>query len=276
MRSARLIAFVSLAALGSWGYAAHAAEQQSQAHPGYSAATLYNLGNSYARSGQPALAVLNYERARVLAPLDPDIQANLRQVRESSGLPAESGSWLSRHSRIANPDTLYWLGVLGLGVAGASLLARRLTKVPPSSSHGVFAARGVVGSRDVNSGRGDLGTRRFFGARRVLGAVAALGFVAVALAVWDSAATASLLTQSVVMHPSPASASPIQGAEPLFTVPPAEVVSVRDEHAEFALIRDSQDREGWVARGNLTPIIPEAPTSIIPDAPRSVIPAAPR
>jgi hypothetical protein len=81
----------------------------------------------------------------------------------------------------------------------------------------------------------------------------------VAVAVWDAAATASLLTQSVVMQPSPASASPIQGAEPLFTVPPAEVVSVRDEHSGFALIRDSQDREGWVARSNLTAIIPATP-----------------
>jgi hypothetical protein len=218
---------------GSWIATARAAsEDRSPAHPGYSAPALYNLGNSYARSSQPALAVLNYERARILAPLDPDIQANLRHVRESSGLPAQSGSWLSRHGRILNPDTLYWLGVLGLGLAGSSLLAR---------------------------GRGPAKHPRGYPPRSVLGAAAALGLVAVALAVWDAAATASLLTQSVVMQPSPASASPIQGAEPLFTVPPAEVVSVRDEHAGFALIRDSLDREGWVARSNLTPIIPEAP-----------------
>ncbi len=44
----------------------------------FSAASLYNLGNSYARAGKTGLAVLNYERASLLAPNDPDIQANLR------------------------------------------------------------------------------------------------------------------------------------------------------------------------------------------------------
>jgi hypothetical protein len=246
-RGAWLIAIgVAVLAAGWWIGTAHAAaENQAPPGPGYSAPALYNLGNSYARSGQAALAVLNYERARVLAPLDPDIEANLRHVREASGLPAQSGGWLSRHSRIADPDTLYWLGVLGLALAGSCLLARRLARLAPAKDHP---------AKDESAKHGP-GSRR----RSILGAGAALGLVAVAVAVWDAAATASLLTQSVVMQPSPASASPIQGAEPLFTVPPAEVVSVRDEHSGFALIRDSQDREGWVARSNLTAIIPATP-----------------
>ncbi len=178
------------------------------------------------------MAVLNYERARLLAPMDPDIQANLRHVRESLGLPAQSGSWLNRHSRLADPDTMYWLGVFGLSAAGASLLLRRL------------------GSRHPN--------RTW---AKPLAAAAVVGLFLTALTLWDSAATASILDQSVVMQASPASASPIAGAEPMFTVPQADVVSVRDEHGEFALIRDSQQREGWVSRSNLIPVIPrsEAP-----------------
>jgi hypothetical protein len=43
---------------------------------------------------------------------------------------------------------------------------------------------------------------------------------------------------------------------PLFTLPPAEVVSVRAEHAGFALIRDPEGREGWVARANVASVIP--------------------
>jgi hypothetical protein len=206
--------------LGTGG--ARAAADQPQTPPVYSAPALYNLGNSYARAGKPAFAVLNYERARVLAPVDPDIQANLRHVRESAGLPAESGHWLKQHSRLASPDTIYWLGVVGLGLAGVSLLLRRL-KV---------------------------------GHRTALAGAASVGLLLTALGLWDSAATAAILKESVVMQSSPASASPIAGAEPLFTVPQAEVVSVHDEHGEFALIRDSSGREGWVARGNLTPIIP--------------------
>ncbi len=51
---------------------------------GYSAAGLYNLANSYARAGKPGMAVLNYERARLLSPNDPDVEANLRFVRSSA------------------------------------------------------------------------------------------------------------------------------------------------------------------------------------------------
>jgi hypothetical protein len=229
---ARLIAAaLAVLGLGSWtGAACAAAADQSRAPTGYSAPALYNLGNSYARGGRPALAVLNYERARLLAPLDPDIRANLRHVRDAAGLPAQTGGWLSRHGRFANPDTMYWLGVLGLSLGGTSLLLRRLAKDRPRSRH-----------------------------RGVLTAGAALGLLLTVLALWDSLATASILAQSVVMQPSPASASPIQGADPLFTVPQADVVGVRDEHAGFALIRDSQGREGWVASSNLTAIIPADP-----------------
>ena len=52
--------------------------------PQYSADGLYNLANSYARAGKPGLAVLNYERAALLAPDDPDINANLEYVRTSA------------------------------------------------------------------------------------------------------------------------------------------------------------------------------------------------
>src|SRR5271165_2579987 len=92
------------------------------AQPGYSAAALYNLGNSYARAGKPGLAVLNYERASLLAPNDPDIAANLRFVRASSHLPSESTGRFTRAVTVANPTVVSWLGVAGLVVLGASVL----------------------------------------------------------------------------------------------------------------------------------------------------------
>ncbi|WP_163712318.1 tetratricopeptide repeat protein [Mangrovibacterium lignilyticum] len=42
-----------------------------------SAEVYYNLGNSYYKSGQFTRAILNYERAKLLAPSDEDIQFNL-------------------------------------------------------------------------------------------------------------------------------------------------------------------------------------------------------
>src|SRR3982074_279247 len=51
------------------------AGQSVPAQPGYSAPALYNLANAYARAGKPGLAVLNYERAKLLDPSDPDVAA---------------------------------------------------------------------------------------------------------------------------------------------------------------------------------------------------------
>jgi hypothetical protein len=77
-----------------------------------------------------------------------------------------------------------------------------------------------------------------------------------ALVLVDASATASVLRESVAMFATPASASPTSGAEPLFTVPLADVVSVQDTHGGFTLITDSQGRRGWVASGDLQPVIP--------------------
>ncbi len=214
-------AFIVLASMS--GYASAATVDQPT-REGYSAPALYNLGNSYARSGNAAVAVLNYERAQILSPGDPDIRANLSYVRASAGLPPQSSDWLSQHARLANPNTMYWLGLLGVAIAGTSLLLRQLR----ANRRAAFTAAAVV------------------------------GLVLAALSLGDAVATASILNEAVVMAASSASASPTSGADPLFSVSPAEVVSMRDEHQGFALIRDAKGREGWVARAELAPVIPRS------------------
>src|SRR5271170_2726234 len=46
----------------------------------------YNLGNAWFRRDKLGLAILNYERARTLAPRDPDILANLKFARQRLGV----------------------------------------------------------------------------------------------------------------------------------------------------------------------------------------------
>jgi hypothetical protein len=170
------------------------------------------------------MAVLNYERARILAPTDPDIQKNLSHVRESVGLPALDTGWLSEHGRLANPNTLYWIGVLGLTITGVTLLLLR--------------ARAKY--------------------RALLCGGAVLGGLLMALSLGDAIATASTLREYVVMAATPARTSPTSAIEPLFTLSLADVVKVRDEHQGFALIRDTQGREGWVASRDLASVIPSS------------------
>src|SRR4030081_3271382 len=112
------ILLIALALLGS---ASHA----EQAQAGYSAPALYNLANAYARAGKPGLAVLNYERARLLEPNDSDIDANLRHVRKAAGLPPESRNGFGRMASIGRPRILAWVGAAGLILAGAGALLRK-------------------------------------------------------------------------------------------------------------------------------------------------------
>lgn len=52
---------------------------------------LFNLGNAYFRNGEIGRAVFNFRRAELLAPRDPDIQANLSFARDSAGAAALHG-----------------------------------------------------------------------------------------------------------------------------------------------------------------------------------------
>jgi hypothetical protein len=200
----------------------------AQSHAGqnieadYSAPALYDLGNQAARAGKPALAVLNYERALLLAPNDEDARANLNAVRKSAGIMTPPANWLARHARLGAPNLMYWLGLLGLVLGGGGMLAYRL-RVPKSKPMAVAA---LMGAAIV---------------------VASIG---------DAVATMPVLDEAVVMQASPASASPVVGAEPQFTLPVAEVVRIRDRHQRFVLVEDSLNRQGWIPESNVASVIP--------------------
>ena len=63
---------------------------------GFSAPVLFNLGNAWLRLGNPARAILDYERALVLSPHSAAIQANLAAAQQRAGLaPQGVGPWLT-------------------------------------------------------------------------------------------------------------------------------------------------------------------------------------
>ena len=88
----------------------------------------YNLGNAEFRLGNLGRAILHYERARRLAPSDPDVRANLAFARslrldrvpepERPALVA----WLARILDRLGPDRLAWI-TLGLAWLACGLLA---------------------------------------------------------------------------------------------------------------------------------------------------------
>jgi hypothetical protein len=89
---------------------------------GYSAATLYNAATARAREGKVGAAILNYERARLLAPSDPDIAANLQLVREHAGLSESTQNGVMQILTSVRAGTFGWLGCWGLVAAGLGIL----------------------------------------------------------------------------------------------------------------------------------------------------------
>jgi hypothetical protein len=202
-----------------------AAPANPQAHPqsGYSAAALYNLANAYAKSGKPGFAILNYERAWLLEPNDPDINANLRHVRETSGVPPPVRSRFERLTTIAGPGILAWVGVLGLLIGGACALAQR--RHP--RHRGKLITAGVLG-------------------------FSLLGFtIASAIVQWPVMREAV-----VIVHSAPVRVSPVPIGDALFELPEATIVTTGAEHDGFMLVRTAQGRTGWVPVANLAAIVP--------------------
>ncbi len=217
-----LTAFIiGLTFLGCQAQAQPAPAPAAQA--GYSAAALYNAANAYARTGKPGMAVLNYERARLLAPNDPDIEANLRSVRERLRLPSESPNALARAATLAGPLLLAWIGVAGLLIVGVSLLAGQL-----------YPRHRVI--------------------RRVATVV---GVAMIGLTVANGVLLWPRLHEAVVITPNSAvRVSPAPMGDPLFMLAEAETVKMTAEYEGFVLVKTRSGRTGWAARASLAPVVP--------------------
>jgi hypothetical protein len=195
----------------------------STVETGYSAAALYNAANAYARAGKPGLAVLNYERAALLAPDDADIDANLRFVRESSHVMPEPRWRIDRLIRLASPTMVGWLGAGGTVIIAAGFLA------------GLLAPR-----------------RRLTRVAALLTGALLTGFTASnAVLLWPKLHEAVVLSAA-----TPARAAPVPMGDPLFLLPEAETVRITAEHDDFLLIRSRAGQTGWVSRANLAPVLP--------------------
>jgi hypothetical protein len=222
MKSRALLAWIAWLATGFLCLACRTQAAAAEG-TGYSASALYNSANAYARAGKPGLAVLNYERAGLLAPDDPDIDANLRFVRDSAHVAVEPRRWIDPLITVARPAVVAWLGVAGVVMIGAGLLA------------GLLAPR----------------RRRTRRAALIVGA-ALVGFtVSNGLILWPKLHEAVILNEA-----TSARASPVPMGDPLFVLPEAETVRITAEHEDFLLVRTRAGRTGWVSRANLAAVVP--------------------
>lgn len=191
--------------------------------PRYSADGLYNLANSYARAGKPGLAVLNYERAALLAPDDADINANMEYVRASAHVPTEPRTRFARVAQATNPNLAAWIGVLGIALVGVGLLAKRI-----APRFRWLRAGGVL-----------------------------LGLALIALTMSNAMLLWPRIHEAVVLvNQTPARVTPVPMGDTAFVLREAETVTMTAEHEDFILIRTRGGLSGWVARASLGAVVP--------------------
>jgi tetratricopeptide (TPR) repeat protein len=78
----------------------------------------YNLGNAYFRTEDFGRAILNYERALALDPVQPEAKANLQLVRDRARALELNRNWADEHLDFLTRDQFTWLaagGFLGRG-----------------------------------------------------------------------------------------------------------------------------------------------------------------
>jgi len=209
-------------AAGHYTEAAHGFEQVI-AQQGYSAPVLFNLGNAWLKAGEPGRAILNYERAQVLAPQDHAIARNLQSARKQAGVVVPEPGTLEQVARTLSWNALTWIGVAALLLACVSIFITRFRPSLPRTGLRFLIASGAC----------------------------ALIMTAAALVVrWPE------LDRAIVLVPdTPARIAPADAAAVSFKLPGGGMVYARQTHGGFVLVRTDDGRSGWVNKNQVAKVL---------------------
>jgi tetratricopeptide (TPR) repeat protein len=203
---------------------------------GYSAPLCFDLANAEAQAGHTGAALLNYERARYLAPADADIDHNLQHVRKLAGLEPNSYRWWQ--VGLLSIDWTVWLAIMGvclllilgaiIGTSYAPALARA-SKIPLLLLKNIF--RGIL----------------FGGIPFCL----LMGYVELSTIGFNNR------IQGVVVAPKAATLrlSPFDSADSIGTIPEGELVTVEDRHNDYLRIEARDHHFGWIREKDIEPVI---------------------
>lgn len=198
---------------GEWQQAIQLYEELKD-HAGLSASLCYNLGNSYVRNGQIGKAVLEYERALLLAPGDTDIRTNLERLRTARGIFQQEVPWWQKMG-----------GLLGLNQW--ALLA-------------VILLMGLLLLH--------LATLRFTLSARIVYSLSAASLLLLLLCSGGVAIQYRNWQQAVIISPdnTPLLISPFDGAASTGLIEEGCLIRIIKGHNSYALIEDGQGRRGWI------------------------------
>jgi tetratricopeptide (TPR) repeat protein len=189
---------------------------------GYSAPLLYNLANSLAHGGERGKAILNYERAALLAPVNADIQGNLDKLRKESGLYAEQPVGLEWLVSLLSLDQWTLVAFAGLILLCATALIALWRKPARVVAFPILAISSVF------------------------------------LLVGISAATISAKSFNpaiVLSSEARLLLSPFPEASSLGTIQEGRKVFILREYQDYAYVRDRSGRKGWLPEAAIEQLI---------------------
>jgi len=210
--------------------------QQIIATRGYSAPLCFDLANAEARAGHTGEAILNYERARYLAPADRDIDHNLQLARKQAGLEPNSYRWWQIALR--SIDWTVWLAIMAacllliflavIGTAYAPAIAAAI-KIPLRLLKNIFRAILFAG----------------------IPVCLLMGYVEL------STVGLNNRIEGVIVAPKEAilRLSPFDSADSIGTIPEGELVTVEDRHNDYLRIEARDHHFGWIQEKEIEPVI---------------------
>ena len=223
------IALVALV-LSVGGQIAHAGEAAAPAAPALSSAAAQNVSakslvaqaEADLAAGHPGLAILQYDRAQLLAPRAPAVAAGLARAQSAAGLPTVEASPVVRVAKRLDANEWGWIGMAGLILGAAGLVAL---------SWGLIRRRGFLALALAGVG------------------IASVGFVS-AVEVTPPPNRAIVVAPDAV-----ARIAPFAKADQAFAVPEGTAVTIERTYGKYALIASSEGH-GWVPEGGVEIILP--------------------
>jgi tetratricopeptide (TPR) repeat protein len=200
---------------------------------GYSAPLCFDLANAEAKSGHIGLAILNYERARYLAPSDADIDHNLQLARQQAGLKTNSLRWWQVVLRLLTINQ--WIAIVDLWLVFIAL-AVLANAFADKLAAGLRLSRPVLG--------------------KIIKTVLFVSIPCFLFTTYIALLAAPLRIEGVVVAKDAVlRLSPFDAAEQIGTLPEGELVTVEQHHDDYFRIEGRDGQYGWLPAKALAPVI---------------------
>jgi hypothetical protein len=194
----------------------------------------YNLGNAHFRDGKLGLAILDYERARRLAPRDPDILANLKFAEQRLGVDdvnAPPRAWQRfLRSIIESRSSTEW-GMYELAALWLTALTVGACIYIPRLRTGLLA----------------------------IAAVAFVGFAVTAFALGHEVLSDRTAPAAVVVaSETDARFAPLPDSTTHFKLTEGTRVVIREDRGQWLFVERADGQQGWVKSEAVEQVVPKS------------------